>query len=217
MTDAERRGTAAERARLFVALELPDHARGTLVRWRDEAVEMSGSDRLRPVAAESLHVTLCFLGWCSLDDVEAIAAACRAAAARPAARLALGRAVWLPRRRPGALAVELDDAGERLGAVQAALAEGLASGGWYEPEQRPFYAHVTVARVRKGTRIRGTELAAPEPLRFAGEVVTLFRSRLVRSGARYEPLASVHLLADPRAADSSRASSATSGEPSPET
>jgi 2'-5' RNA ligase len=216
-TAAERRGTAAERARLFVALELPDHARGTLARWRDDAVETFGSDRLRPVTADSLHVTLCFLGWCSLDDVEAIAAACGVAAARPVARLTLGRVVWLPRRRPGVLAVELNDAGARLGAVQATLSASLASGGWYVPEQRPFYPHVTVARVRKGPRIRGAELAKPEPLGFEGEAVTLFRSRLARSGARYEPLASIHLRADAGAADSSRASSATSGEPSPET
>jgi RNA 2',3'-cyclic 3'-phosphodiesterase len=187
---------AAERARLFVALELPAGVPETLVRWRDEAVGSASFDHLRPLAAESLHVTLCFLGWCSLDDVDAIAAASRVASGQRAARLTLGQPVWLPRRRPGVLAVELDDAGERLGVVQAALAESLASGGWYLPEQRPFYAHVTVARVRKGKRVRAAELTAPEPIRFAGDVVTLFRSRLAQSGARYEPLASVHLLAD---------------------
>ena len=38
----------------------------------------------------------------------------------------------------GVLAVELFDDGGRLGAVQAALSEALAAGGWYEPESGRF-------------------------------------------------------------------------------
>ena len=79
------------------------------------------------------------------------------------------------------------------GAVQSALSEALAAGGWYAPEKRPFLPHVTVARVGRGARVRrGLELPAlPADLAFRASTVTLFRSRLSPAGARYEGLASV--------------------------
>jgi RNA 2',3'-cyclic 3'-phosphodiesterase len=180
-----------ERARLFVALELPGEVRDRLAAWRDAVVaEVPG---LRPVAVESLHVTLCFLGSVDVASVDAVARACSVVVGMPAASLRVGGGIWLPPRRPGVLAVELCDAGGRLGAVQAALSEALAGGGWYTPEKRPFLAHVTVARVRKGARVRrGLDLPAlPDDLSFRGSTVTLFRSRLSGAGARYEGLASV--------------------------
>jgi RNA 2',3'-cyclic 3'-phosphodiesterase len=205
--------TEGERARLFVALELPAPARMALVRWRDAVIASSGL-AVRAVPAESLHVTLCFLGWCAVDEVDAIAAACRVVAGRPAAALSGGAAEWLPRRRPRVLAVELSDLDARLASVQSALSDALSAGGWYLPERRPFYPHVTVARVPNRVRVGRGELPAMERLSFIGDGVTLYRSRLGRDGAVYEPLASVHLGAG---AAKSCASRATSGEPSPET
>ena len=47
--------------------------------------------------------------------------------------------------------------------------ECTAGGGWYEPEARPFLAHVTVARVRKGSAgLRAVELPAPPPVARSG-------------------------------------------------
>jgi ketosteroid isomerase-like protein len=78
--------------------------------------------------------------------------------------------------------------------VQSALSDALHAGGWYIPETRPFLAHVTVARVaRDARRAPAVELSPVPPLAFAGERVTLFRSRLGAGGARYEPLGSVVL------------------------
>jgi 2'-5' RNA ligase len=181
---------ASERVRLFVALELPEPAREALVGWRSSEVPDRG---LRLIAPEYLHATLCFLGWRPIDDVGGILAACRILAGRGAAELTLGDAVWLPRRRPRVLAVELEDPGGGLTATQAAISEGLAAGGWYAPEKRPFLAHVTVARVATGARPRALELPAPPSLRFAASQVTLYRSRLSAGGARYEPLGTVDL------------------------
>jgi 2'-5' RNA ligase len=92
------------------------------------------------------------------------------------------------------LTVELDDTAGRLAAVQSALAQALVAGGFYEPETRPFLAHVTVARVQREARPRRGELPAPAPVRFTGETVTLFRSRLGKGPARYEALARVTLV-----------------------
>jgi 2'-5' RNA ligase len=180
-----------ERARLFVALELPRAVRERLAVWRDEVV--AGVPGLRAVQVESLHVTLCFLGWIEVGQVDAVTDACGVVRGMPAASLRVGPGIWLPPRRPRVLAVELDDLGARLGAVQSALSGALSAGGWYKPEKRPFLAHVTVARVGRGARVRrGSELPGlPDDLTFVGSTVTLFRSRLSPSGARYEGLASV--------------------------
>ncbi len=184
-------GGAQQRLRLFVALDLPDRARDSLLQWREGALRhVSG---LRPVAPEALHATLCFLGSRPASEVEAIAGACDGAARSAGAigELRLGSPRWLPPRRPRVLAAELDDPTGALGSLQSAISAALAQGGWYTPEKRPFLAHVTVARVAARARVSATELPPLPPLAFRAPAVTLYRSRLERSGARYEPLASI--------------------------
>jgi 2'-5' RNA ligase len=179
------------RARLFVALDLPEAVRSTLFGWAREQVGETA--HLRVVEPASLHVTLCFLGARPVEEVDRISAACAALSEFPAAGLTLGAALWLPPRRPRVLTVALDDERGRLAAAQAALARSLQDGGFYEPEKRPFLAHVTVARVQRHGRPRRGELPAPAPLQFTGGTVTLYESRMGAGPARYEALASVSL------------------------
>jgi RNA 2',3'-cyclic 3'-phosphodiesterase len=65
--------------------------------------------------------------------------------------------------------------------------------GLYEPEKRPFWPHVTLARVRKGGRVRRLDVPDPPAAEWWGEAVTLYRSHLSRAGAHYEPLERVAL------------------------
>jgi 2'-5' RNA ligase len=145
------------------------------------------------VGEASLHVTLCFLGPCPATAVGEIVAACGAATGVTARGLALGEPVWLPRRRPRVLAVAIEDDDGALRDLQALLAGALVRAGAYEPETRLFFPHVTVARVRSGERVRPARLPAPPPLEFRGETVTLYRSRLGRGPAVYEPVHRVAL------------------------
>jgi RNA 2',3'-cyclic 3'-phosphodiesterase len=179
-----------ERVRLFVALELPAPVREALIGWR------GGPGRardLRPLAAESLHATLCFLGWRPAREIEAIAGACGALAGDPAPELSLGEPRWLPPRRPRVLAVDLVDPSGALARAQATLSSALAAGGWYQPEKRPYLAHVTVARVARGGRPPRGPLPPIPSLEFRAGKVRLYRSRLLRAGAQYEPLATIEL------------------------
>jgi 2'-5' RNA ligase len=171
------------------------------------------------VAAEALHITLCFLGWQPEREIAAIGAACGIVAAEPEVELAVRQPAWLPPRRPRVLAVRLADDAGALERIHTALSRALAAGGWYQPEKRAYLAHVTVARVRDRTGgqaggvrgiagaggvrgiagaggvrgIAGAELPALPSLTFRGSRVVLYRSRLHRSGARYEGLAEVLL------------------------
>lgn len=180
-----------ERVRLFVALELPEAVRDALGRWQARALQ--GLDGARAIARSDLHATLCFLGWRGDEEIGSIRDACGVVAAYAAPELAVGEATWLPPRRPRVLAVELHDAGATLGRAQSALSDVLEAGGWYRPERRPYLAHVTVARLARGTRLPRRPLPDPPELSFRATQVTLYRSRLLRSGARYEPLESVEL------------------------
>ncbi len=180
-----------ETARLFVALELPSEVREELARWCSDAL---ARDRgLRVLGADSLHVTLCFLGSRRVEEIDPIASAVASVAGEPLAPLTVREPVWLPARRPRVLAVKLFDLDEVLAGVQDKLAAALSAGGWYAREARPFLAHVTVARVAREGRVRAIELPPPPQRRFDGSLITLFRSRLGRGGAQYEALSRVEL------------------------
>jgi 2'-5' RNA ligase len=147
----------------------------------------------RLIEAHAIHLTLCFMGYRptgAINDIAGIALGC----AMPVGDLELGAPLWLPPRRPRVVAVEVRDASGALGELQAAVTEALVAGADYEPEKRRFRPHVTVARMGARSPARASRELAPTPaLRFAPEALTLYRSRLARTGASYEPLARVEL------------------------
>ena len=180
------------RARLFVALELPGDVRSSLAAWRDAA--LAGRADLRPVPAGALHVTLAFLGYRPERQIEPIAAAAFAALeGRTAPSLRPGDVVAVPPRAPRLFALDLHDDGGRARGLQAAVARALEERRHYEPERRPFWPHVTLARVKRDRRATPLELPPSAVGTFEADEVTLYRSILRREGARYEPLATARL------------------------
>jgi RNA 2',3'-cyclic 3'-phosphodiesterase len=178
------------RARMFLALDLPEDARDRLADWRDELLD--GRRDLRPVGPEALHVTLVFLGWQDESAAERIAeAAFGALPEGPSPRLAATGVRPVPPKRTRLFALDLDDAGGRATALQGAISDALGAGGWYRPEKRPFWPHITLARVKRGERrvAPPPESPAPPADAFDAGVVTLYRSTLRPQGALYEPLA----------------------------
>jgi 2'-5' RNA ligase len=175
----------APQVRLFAALDLPPPARDALAAW---AWDVAGDrEDLRLVAPESLHVTLCFLGGRPEADAARIGVLV-AGCAVPVGGLRLGEAVWFAPRRPRVLAAAVVDAEGSLAALQRRVADALAAGARFEPEGRAYSPHVTVARVRRGARVRPQALEPPPPLAFDGAAVTLYRSLPGPGGARYEPV-----------------------------
>jgi RNA 2',3'-cyclic 3'-phosphodiesterase len=174
---------------MFVALDLPAEARTELARWRDELVE--GRRDLRPVRPEALHVTLVFLGWQDEAAAEAIAQATIAARPKAVAPVLTPAEVRaLPPRDPRLFALDLEDEEGRAAALQAAVSDALEAGRWYRPEKRPFWPHITLARVKRGERrVPPLEGDPPPATAFTGAELTLYRSTLRPQGALYEPLA----------------------------
>jgi 2'-5' RNA ligase len=175
---------------MFLALDLPGEAREGLVRWRDLLVD--GRADLRPVPREALHVTLVFLGWQDEAAAGRIAeTAFGALPPAPAPRLTATGVRAVPPRDARLFALELDDDTGRATALQAAMATVLEAGGFYRPEKRPFWPHVTLARVKRGERRVAPLPDDPPPPGepFDARAVTLYRSTLRPQGALYEPLA----------------------------
>lgn len=185
------------RARMFVALDLPDPVREGIGAW---GVEALADPALRPVRAESLHITLAFLGATEEREVERIAAAMEESAG-PAPLVDLGDPVARPSpRKPRLFALPAVSPGAEQ--IQARLCELLVAERLYEPEKRPFWPHVTVARVRsegRGSRRLAPVERPPKELptglseAFYGVRMTLYRSVLQSQGSRYVPLAQVEL------------------------
>lgn len=190
-------------ARLFVALELPEPMREAIAAWQ------RGFDpALRPVRPEGLHVTLAFLGSRDETEIDAIAEAAFARVDSPAPEIELdSEPVARPSgKRPSLYALEARSGSESVEAVQRQVVAGLAEADFHEPEDRPFWTHVTVARVRpakRGSRKPGVVERAPEtaPPNVRSQIVrptrllalTLFRSHTKREGAVYEPMAVLEL------------------------
>ena len=189
------------RARLFVALDLPQDVRAGLVDWQRTAL---ADPALRVVRPEALHMTLVFLGYQNEKDVKAIAkAAFNVDALAPAVEL-VREPLGVPKgKRPRliALAANSEDTVE----LQRQVEERLVEGGYYEPEKRAFWPHLTVARVRpEAPRSRKPALirTQPHPLPehmfryFRPTRLVLFKSHLRRTGAEYEALAELELPTD---------------------
>jgi RNA 2',3'-cyclic 3'-phosphodiesterase len=174
---------------MFLALDLPDDAREALVLWR-EALLASRSD-VRPVGPEALHVTLVFLGWQDESAADRIAeAAFGAVESGPPPRLTATGVKPIPPRDARLFALDLDDQEGRATALQGAMSAALEAGGWYRPEKRPFWPHITLARVKRGERRvpPPPDHPAPPGEPFDASALTLYRSTLRPQGALYEPL-----------------------------
>jgi 2'-5' RNA ligase len=184
-------------ARLFVALDPPNWVGERLAQWAHVVAQQfrMGSDRapLRPIRAEMIHLTLCFLGERpprEIVPIKNVLARCHA----HIGELSLGAPLWLPVRHPRVLAVEVHEPHMRLASLQGELTSAMFEQIGHQPGRGRFRAHMTVARIPpKACPLKHQPLQITPAMSFAGEGLTLYRSRLSAQGASYEPLLRVPL------------------------
>jgi 2'-5' RNA ligase len=189
------------RVRLLVALDLPEMVRSEVEAWQQQALT---DPALRH--NQGLRIVLMFLGHRPQRDVirymEAIRDLCASAPA-PLVELddvvakgptpELPRVFALPVRSPETEVLQ-------LGLRSVFTNQGLYI---YEPRERAFWPHLTVARVRtEDHKSRRPEVVhdLPDPLippslrgPFEGRSVGLYRSEMRPSGARYSLLGKADL------------------------
>ena len=180
------------RWRLFVAVELPEDARAAIGR---AVASLPPLPAFRFAGTDQLHLTLLFLGAVEpdlldtveerLDDVAAGAETFRTALA------SLG--TFPPKGKARVLWVGLRDDEGHFDRLAAATKDALRD--LVVTDDRPFRAHVTVARAREPVRLPTVaRRIVVEPVSFEVDGATLFRSHLGGGApARYEAISQWHL------------------------
>ena len=193
------------RARLFVALDLPEEVIEGLKRWQGRKL---ADPALRPMPAEQLHITLAFLAYHPVKAIERIAEIVTGVPPRPVPMRFEREASPVPKGRPRLYALNAQSPAAIE--LQAELSAALEEARLYKPEKRPFWPHVTVARVRsertapkKGERKgKGRPRRVADPPGALPATLTeqtfavrlrLYRSNLKPTGAEYEALAGLDL------------------------
>jgi 2'-5' RNA ligase len=193
------------RARLFVALDLPEGVRAGLARWQKRALK---DPALRPMRPEALHVTLVFLGYHAEKAIPRIVEIVDGLGPRPVELRFDPEPSPIPKGRPRLYAA--GGRSDSAAKLQGELSDALEAARLYEPEKRSFWPHVTVARVRserlppgpkqrkgKGRPRRVTDppsrlpKALTEP--FDAVRLSIYRSNLKPQGAEYVRLHGVDL------------------------
>jgi RNA 2',3'-cyclic 3'-phosphodiesterase len=181
--------------RTFIALHIPES-------WIDYvrrvARELAGrSSGLSWVKPENAHFTVRFLGDLDDEQIERVRESVRRSGAGLTAPVArLGRLGAFPRpERPRVLWVGLAQGGPEAETVASAINDGLERDGFGYAD-KPFRAHLTLARAREGAQgiaslIRSVIPEAPEaePL----QRLAVMKSQLAKSGAMYTVIEEIRL------------------------
>jgi RNA 2',3'-cyclic 3'-phosphodiesterase len=172
----------SERGRAFVAAVPPDDVLDAV----DAAVSgVELPSTARRTTRPQWHLTLQFLG--NRVDFDAVAGALEALAVRGGA-VCLGAAGAFPSERRGrTLWVGVSEGDALLSQLAASVGALLGPIG-YPPEERPYHAHLTLARLKAPTDLRPAVAAlGPGPVGrpWTVEEVVLFQSKTGRTGAEY--------------------------------
>lgn len=192
---------AASSLRLFIAVELSDAARNAVSGVIDRVVE-SGVKNLRPVRAETMHLTLKFLGDVPSGRIEDLVEAIRAVALTDTsfALTLSGAGVFPSPARTRVLWLGIGGDTTALGELHLGIEDAVASLG-FARDRKPFSPHLTVARLRDRASRADRSFAAealasvphPDGVEIPVRSVSVMRSILDRRGATHHRIASLSL------------------------
>ena len=147
------------------------------------------------VLPEGIHLTLKFFGDMAADNLPPISEVVsgQAAGTRPLHLNIKGLGVFPGIRRPRVLWLGVGGELARLIALQGGLAQGFETRG-IKKEERPFRAHLTLARIKSPQGLSGLdkvleEKEAESAGSFEAKGLILFKSDLTPKGAIYTVLA----------------------------
>lgn len=182
--------------RLFIGVELPGDVKRLL-----NDVSSSLKDQVpgaRWVRPDNIHLTLKFLGSTPEDKLDDIVAALEGVVEDfRKFYFSLGEVGGFPsKKRARVLWVGVQHGAAELIALSKAIEDALAPLG-FEREKREPTPHITIARINQPKSVEQA-VAEIDLATCAGRLVnvdslTIFQSRLKRSGAEYTPLRQISL------------------------
>jgi RNA 2',3'-cyclic 3'-phosphodiesterase len=135
--------------RLFIAMPIPELVKAAAGKLQNELRAAVSDENIRWVNTEQLHLTLQFLGEVEPSRLSTlIAAAHQACQGFPPLQLRASQAGVFPHeKKPRVLWVGLHCASDALNRLQEAV-ENATREFTEKPEDRPFHAHLTLARIK---------------------------------------------------------------------
>jgi len=207
----------AERVRSFIAFEIDSDAQERIEDFLSEMRKRPGAENLKWVRSEIVHMTVRFFG--DLDRkrlAKARQAVTRIDSAWDPPSLSIGRLGGFPSLdRPRVVWLGLEDPSGRLARLASEVDQAIRKVGFGRAD-KPFVAHLTLARARRGRRIpnltgfTGSLTPPVGPIKIRS--ITLFRSDLLPEGPKYTPLEIAHPRSRPSRTDRSKAEEAESEE-----
>jgi 2'-5' RNA ligase len=186
--------------RIFVAVEIDDAVRAAAEQTIGQLQRnLEGALRARWVAIANMHLTVRFIGHVADDHVPPLLDALRPEVPVSAFDLTIGQCGVFPSSGPPRVVwIAVDEGLTSLRMLHEELNRRLLPLG-FEPEDRPYSAHLTLARAQETKRgsnatIRSAIAAMRAPAaRCHVTHVTVFESRLSPKGATYHTLLRVPL------------------------
>ena len=179
--------------RLFIAVDISDEARKAAARYIEQMSKLSGHVSVKWERPEKLHLTLKFLG--STEEFlipEVIDLVDRQSKTTKPFTIEIGSTGAFPSARsPRVLWLGVNEVSGAMKDLAKRIEADCAALG-FEPENRSFKPHLTLARIRepRSAGSLGVEHAANKfgPITFICKEVVIYESHLGRSGSTYEKL-----------------------------
>jgi 2'-5' RNA ligase len=180
--------------RAFLAIEPPENILQAMFRLQ-EKLRQEISGRISWTKPQGQHLTLKFFGDISTEDVKNICSAVEnLLASGSALNLKIEKlGVFPDARRPRVLWCGVTGDVEKLSVLQKQLDSDFTGIG-FPREDRPFWAHLTLGRIKESSGVSGISEALTKHNAFAAGEFTckeliLFQSKLSPQGAVYTKLA----------------------------
>ena len=177
--------------RLFVAINLSDEIKNTLVEKQEELKLNFDTDPVKWVSKKNLHVTLSFLGSLKENKIDLITEKLKEIKIKPFT-VDFFDLKYIPNRREAKL-IWVEGKSDELNNLQERVEEKLSNLEEinYTPEEREFIPHITLGRMKsfqfKKIPLEEVPLLEDEFVDLSAQVqsIELMESKLKKGGAEY--------------------------------
>lgn len=180
--------------RVFVAVNLPSEIKKLIAEELSLIKRKFQSREIRFINPENWHITISFLGYQSDESVNAINESLQTVAGQyQSCKIKLEKIVYGPPKAPRMIWL-VAAASEKLSALKSDLEKKLVEKSIrFKRENRPFTAHITLARFARTGRKQLPEIEKNLDWQFEVKSLELMQSVLKPTGAEYGVLTSFNL------------------------